>query len=324
MDLDGVKKIESADFYIDLAFRHATKEANDVRSAKLKGTREEKSKKIEITKIMAISDTISSAMMKLIQSYPDLDGMTEFYKKLFRVFIDMKQMKLSLGGLNWLREKIVLFGNDYIKKIRRCEDLPAINRYRKEYYGRASSLIHRIESDLKFLEEARKTMRQFPSIKSMFTVCIAGFPNVGKSTLLAKMTSAKPEIKNYAFTTKGLNTGYLKKAYLKIQFIDTPGTLNRADKMNVVEVQADLALKYCADLIVYVFDPTETYSYKDQVKLLETIKKLGKDILIYVSKTDIAKEEAVDHFLDSRRKIPVYLEIEDLQKELLKICRKNL
>ena len=111
MDLDGVKKIESADFYIDLAFRHATKEANDVRSAKLKGTREEKSKKIEITKIMAISDTISSAMMKLIQSYPDLDGMTEFYKKLFRVFIDMKQMKLSLGGLNWLREKIVLFGN---------------------------------------------------------------------------------------------------------------------------------------------------------------------------------------------------------------------
>ena len=45
-------------------------------------------------------------------------------------------------------------------------------------------------------------MKDYPTIKtSLFTVAICGFPNVGKTTLLSKMTPSEPEISNYSFTT---------------------------------------------------------------------------------------------------------------------------
>ncbi len=106
MELDGVKKVESGDFYTDLAFNQATKSAQTVRSSNIAGTRLDKSRKIEIAKIEAIKSSISKAMMGLIKSFPDLDSLTEFYKHLFKLFADLKQMKKSLGGLNWLKEKI--------------------------------------------------------------------------------------------------------------------------------------------------------------------------------------------------------------------------
>ena len=39
---------------------------------------------------------------------------------------------------------------------------------------------------------------------------IVGLPNVGKSTLMKKMTGSDVEIQNYPFTTKGLMFSYLK------------------------------------------------------------------------------------------------------------------
>src|SRR3989338_4661337 len=92
-----------------------------------------------------------------------------------------------------------------------------------------------------------KIMGNFPSIKeNIFTVAIAGFPNVGKSTLLNKLTGAHAEIANYAFTTRSLNLGYMFEDGKRIvQVIDTPGTLNRHEKMNYIEIQAELAMQLC-------------------------------------------------------------------------------
>ena len=133
-------------------------------------------------------------------------------------------------------------------------------------------------------------MRKFPAIKSnVFTVCIFGFPNVGKSTLLSKMTSSDPEIKSYAFTTKSLNLGYINYPGNKIQIIDTPGTLNRPNKMNNIEFQAYIALQHVSHLIVYMFDPTESlYDIKQQHKLYSRAKKYKKELITYVSKKDIS------------------------------------
>ena len=62
--------------------------------------------------------------------------------------------------------------------------------------------------------------------------------------------------------------GYLVKDKKKVQLIDTPGTLKRFDKMNVIEQRAHLAMKYCADMIIYIFDLTEPYPIEEQRKLL--------------------------------------------------------
>ena len=152
-------------------------------------------------------------------------------------------------------------------------------------------------------------MKSFPSVKeNLFTVAIVGFPNVGKSTLISALTDSNVEINSYSFTTKSLLIGYRKDGNEKIQFIDTPGTLDRDIKKNIIEKQAELAMKYVADLLVYVFDPIEYYSLEKQERLLKNVNKFGKETILYMSKTDIADPDIIDEIT---KKHPEILKNED-------------
>jgi nucleolar GTP-binding protein len=82
---------------------------------------------------------------------------------------------------------------------------------------------------------------------------------VGKSSLLRCLSSAKPEIAQYPFTTKEIHVGHIEKTekYItkRFQIIDTPGLLDRPlSKRNEIEKQAIAALTHLADLIVFVLD----------------------------------------------------------------------
>ncbi|MBN2422536.1 50S ribosome-binding GTPase [Candidatus Woesearchaeota archaeon] len=314
MNFQCLKKVERYDFYLDIAFNRAKKKADEERGKK-KGRfdRLKKSKQIELLKLETIKDTLVSRLDNILKAYPRVEELDIFYQELIKCTLDYNKLKKSLGAINWCIKKINDFYKIYNFKIKKTKDLNSINKYRKEYYGRISSLLKQIKKELAYLEESRKTMKNFPAIKTkMFTVCISGFPNVGKSTLLSKLTSSKPEIDSYAFTTKSLNLGYMQKDYKKIQLIDTPGTLNRFNKMNYIEKQAYLAIKHLADLVVYVFDLTEEYGLKEQVELLKRIKEeFKKPVITYLSKTDIIEKEKIDKFDKDSIK-----SLEELKKQL--------
>jgi len=81
-------------------------------------------------------------------------------------------------------------------------------------------------SKLKSLQEKQKTQgsRYQISVKKegAAQVVILGVPNSGKSTLLAKLTNAKPEIAPYPFTTKLPEVGIMDYEGVKIQVVEIP------------------------------------------------------------------------------------------------------
>ncbi|MBI4453223.1 50S ribosome-binding GTPase [Candidatus Woesearchaeota archaeon] len=292
MNFQKLLKVESYQTYLDFAFNSGKKQAELIRETKFKD-KLTKSKNVEIERISVVRNTLNSHLGNILKSFPTLDDLPPFYLELVRITLDYGALKRSLGAVLWALKKLDYFYEGYKNKIKHISELSQINDARRDYYGRVSSVMKQIKNELEYLEEARKIMKGFPMIKtSVKTVCIFGFPNVGKSTLLSKITGSTPEIKNYAFTTKSLNIGYLKNedfAAKKIQFIDTPGTLDRFFKMNLIEQQAYLALKHCCDGVIFVFDLTECYSYEKQFMLFENLKKIKPDtpIIVYLSKSDM-------------------------------------
>ena len=82
----------------------------------------------------------------------------------------------------------------------------------------------------RFSTPGRKTLPHevVLELKSIADVGLAGFPNVGKSTLLAGVTAAKPKIENYHFMTLTPNLGVVHTGAYDFILADIPGLIEGA------------------------------------------------------------------------------------------------
>lgn len=313
MNFQQMRVIENPEVYIQKALRESRK-GRKVRSQSVK----RRLKLKEMQKVRIFKDVLYNELQKIVKGFPSFNDLNIFYKELIDSQMKIDDLKKELSKFSWIRQKLLQLFRDYNNRMINTESLTEIKSIQREFYGRTSSLLKNSKKTFEFLEQSRKIMKNFPSIKtSVKTICISGFPNVGKSTLLKKLTGANVEIKPYAFTTKLLLLGYIGS---QLQIIDTPGSLNRFDKMNNIEKQAYLAIKHLAEKIIYVFDITGEcgYEIEKQVELFKDLKKefKEKEIIIYISKADLLKPEQIELFSAFLKNNKVFYD-SDLLKEYL-------
>ncbi|MFX0143851.1 MAG: GTPase, partial [Candidatus Hodarchaeota archaeon] len=220
-----------------------------------------KAKKKESKRIKVTIETLIDRIQKIIKMVPIIDELPDFYRELASILVNIDELKLNLGKINGILPILKKIEREYINKLNRIEAPKEGDQLRRAAFGRISSIISKQNANLEYLNEIRGRLREIPSIDyTMPCVVVAGYPNVGKSSIVKNIsTNKKIEIKEYPFTTKKLNMGHLEIERrfdkIKIQCLDTPGILDRSmSKRNNIELQAILALRLISDLILFIFD----------------------------------------------------------------------
>lgn len=133
-------------------------------------------------------------------------------------------------------------------------------------------------------------------LKLIADVGLVGFPNAGKSTLISKISAAKPKIAGYPFTTLEPNLGIVKyKDFKSFTVADIPGIIEGAHKGK------GLGHKFLrhierTKIILFLIDITSENYEKSFNILYDELKNYSnnlvkKKMLLAFSKEDIADEE---------------------------------
>ncbi len=128
-------------------------------------------------------------------------------------------------------------------------------------------------------------------LKLLADIGIVGLPSVGKSTLLRALTSAKPKVADYPFTTITPNLGVLKDKNLRFTIADMPGIIKGAHQGK------GLGLRFLrhierTKMLIYVIDVAAGNPKGDFGQLQEELRLYDPELLkrpaiLVLNKTDL-------------------------------------
>ncbi len=169
-------------------------------------------------------------------------------------------------------------------------------------------------------------------LKVLADVGLVGFPNAGKSTLLSVLTSAKPKIADYPFTTLKPNLGIV--AYREFQsfvIADIPGIIEGAAEGKGLGHYFLRHIERNSTLLFLV--PADAEDIKKEYEiLLDELRRynpemLDKDRLLVISKCDMLDDELkaeMKQLLDKEIKGIPYLFISSVAQQGLSELKDKL
>ncbi|TFG08832.1 GTP-binding protein [Candidatus Thorarchaeota archaeon] len=318
----NIPTLMRADAIIEFAHRKSKKLS---RKSSLRITRQQRAKIREIARVQEFVKQVKTKLKIAVEDFPSLDQLHPFYRELAEIIVGTDKLKQSLGSVYNCIPPINAIADDHIEALKLAEDPRKMKRLRSAAKGRIASIVRGTAENLEFIIEAKSKLARLPGVSPLSpTLVCAGFPNVGKSTLVRGVSTATPEIAYYPFTTKEVIVGHLTMQGHQIQIVDTPGILDRPmSDRNEIEREAIAALKYLAQVIVFLLDPSEAcgWSIDEQINLYNEVRRMFplSPIIIAFNKVDITPP---DHLEIAREKLPGAIEIVATEGEGVDVLMK--
>jgi len=249
-------------------------------------------RKFYMRKVKFTQQTISDKFQQILTDFPILDEIHPFYADLLNILYDKDHYKLALGQINNAKRLIENIARDSIRLLKYGDSLYRCKMLKRAALGRMVKVLKRQGPSLAYLEEVRQHMARLPNIDpNTRTLLVCGYPNVGKSSFVNKVTRANVDVQPYAFTTKSLLVGHMYYKYFSWQVIDTPGILDHPiEDRNTIEMQSITALAHLKCAILYFIDISEQcgYTIAQQASLFESILPLfkNKPLVVILNKVD--------------------------------------
>ena len=135
-------------------------------------------------------------------------------------------------------------------------------------------------------------------LKILADAGLVGFPNAGKSSLLRKISAAKPKVADYPFTTLDPKLGVVRKGDEEIVVADIPGLIEDAHVGSGLGFKFLKHIERCHSLI-HVIDITNENLVKSYNTIINELKSYDEDLvnknkIIVLNKCDLLKKEEVD------------------------------
>ena len=140
-------------------------------------------------------------------------------------------------------------------------------------------------------------------LKILADVGLVGFPNSGKSTLLSVLSSAKPEIADYPFTTLRPNLGMVKyRDFKSFVMADIPGIIENAHKGKGLGFRFLRHIERNSLLLFMI--PSDSEDIKKEYDILinelnlYNSELLHKDKILAITKSDMLDNELIEEIRD--------------------------
>jgi GTP-binding protein HflX len=145
----------------------------------------------------------------------------------------------------------------------------------------------------------KRKMREIDGRKGFYKICLVGYTNAGKSTLMNALTAANVYVEDQLFATLDTRTRkWAVEGGVEALLSDTVGFVSKLPHHLVASFKATLEEAVNADLLLHVVDASSAEVF-EQIKSVETVlEEIGckdKDMLVALNKSDrIANRELFD------------------------------
>ncbi|KAJ4958064.1 hypothetical protein NE237_025175 [Protea cynaroides] len=252
----------------------------------------------------ALMKELAVPLKHYVEKFPNKKYLHPYERSLIELTLGDGNYEEVLGRVDTLRKKVQSVGKEQAS-------LCAKSLSKREAEERLSEGMKKLEDIFKLegnavddLLNIAKTLRIMPVVDlETPTLCLVGAPNVGKSSLVRILSTGKPEVCHYPFTTRGILMGHIDVNYQHFQVTDTPGILKRCDEdRNNLEKLTLAVLSHLPTAILYVHDLSGECgtSPSDQFVIYEEIReRFGNHLWVDVlSKCDLLQESPVIFITD--------------------------